>query len=193
MELSEKAKGILMLSARDSIHSLFGDKHPPIIDFKYYPELAQVGAGAFVTLNLNDQLRGCIGYITSDLTLFDTVCEAAKQAATNDPRFYPVTENEFTEINLEISILSPLSPIYNYDQIQLGIHGLVLDDEYNRAILLPQVAVENNFDIPQFLTALCEKAGIDPYAWETEMLNIKTFTAVVFSEIDNRKRTYEQG
>jgi len=192
MELSEKAKGVLMLAARDSIHSLFGDKHPPIIDFKYYPELAQTGAGAFVTLNLNDQLRGCIGYITSDSTLFDTVCEAAKQAATNDPRFYPVTENEFTEINIEISILSPLSPIYNYDQIQLGIHGLVLDDEYNRAILLPQVAVENNFDLPQFLTALCEKAGIDPYAWETEMLNIKIFTAVVFSEIDNRKRTYEQ-
>ena len=193
MELSEKAKGVLMLVARDSIRSLFGDKLPPIINFKHYPELAQVGTGTFVTLTLNNQLRGCIGYITSDLTLFDAVCEAAKQAAVNDPRFYPVTENELTEINIEISVLSPLSPIYSYDQIQLGIHGLVLDDEYNRAVLLPQVAVENNFDLPQFLTALCEKAGLDPYAWETDMLNIKTFTAVVFSEIDNRKRTYEHG
>jgi AmmeMemoRadiSam system protein A len=193
MKLSEKAKGVLILAARDSIHSLFGDKLAPIIDFKFYPELAQVGAGAFVTLTLNKQLRGCIGYITSELTLFDTVCDAAKQAALNDPRFYPVTENEFAEINIEISILSPLSPIYSYDQIQLGVHGLVLDDEYNRAILLPQVAVENNFDLPQFLTALCEKAGLDPYAWETDMLNIKTFTAIIFSEIDNRKRTYEQG
>ncbi len=193
MELTEKAKGVLMLAARDSIRSLFGDKLPPIIDFKYYPELEQVGTGTFVTLTLNNQLRGCIGYITSDLTLFESVCEAAKQAAVNDPRFYPVTENELTEINIEISVLSSLSPIYSYDQIQLGIHGLVLDDEYNRAVLLPQVAVENNFDLPQFLTALCEKAGLDPYAWETDMLNIKTFTAVVFSEIDNRKRTYEHG
>jgi len=193
MELSNKAKGVLMLAARDSIHSLFGDKLPPIIDFNYYPELAKVGSGAFVTLTMGNQLRGCIGYITSDLTLFDTVCDAAKQAAVSDPRFYPLTESEFTEVNIEISVLSPLSPIYNYEEIQLGVHGLVLDDEYNRAILLPQVATENNFDLPQFLTALCEKAGLDPYAWETDMLSIKIFTAVVFSEIDNRKRSYEQG
>ena len=193
MEISEEAKGVLMLAARDSIQSLFGEKLPPIIDYTYFPELSQTGSGAFVTLILRNQLRGCIGYITSDMTMFDTVCDAAKQAATNDPRFYPLTEEELTHLNIEISVLSPLFPIYSYDQIQLGVHGLVLNEEFTRAILLPQVATENNYDLSQFLTALCEKAGLPAFEWENRMLNLQGFTANVFSEVGNRKRTYEQG
>lgn len=193
MSLSEGSKGVLMLAARDSIQSLFGEKLPPIIDYVYYPELSQVGPGAFITLLLDNNLRGCIGYITSNMTIFDTVCDAAKQAATNDPRFYPLTEDELPRINIEISVLSPLTPITNYNQIQLGVHGLVLEEELNRALLLPQVAAENQFDIPQFLSALCEKGGLDSYAWENSQLNIKAFTAEVFSEMGNRKITYEQG
>ncbi len=193
MSLSEGSKGVLMLAARDSIQSLFGEKLPPIIDYVYYPELSQVGPGAFVTLLLDNNLRGCIGYITSNLTIFDTVCDAAKQAAANDPRFYPLTEDELPRISIEISILSPLTPITDYNQIQLGVHGLVLEEEFNHALLLPQVAVENQFDTSQFLSALCEKAGLNSYAWENNELNIKTFTAEVFSEMGSRKRTYEQG
>ncbi len=192
MELSDEEKGILILSARDAIHSLFGEKISPILDYNYYPGLGQVGPGAFVTLTVKNKLRGCIGYIESKMTLLDTVCEAAKQAATNDPRFYPLSEDEFPRINIEISILSPLTPISSYQQIEIGKHGLVLDTEYNRALLLPQVAKENNYNLQQFLSALCEKAGIDTYAWETDFLDIKTFTAIVFSEEGKRKRTHEQ-
>ncbi len=193
MKLSEESKGVLMLAARDSIQSLFGENLPPVIDYAYYPELSQVGTGAFVTLLLDNDLRGCIGYITSDMTVFDTVCDAARQAAVNDPRFYPLTEDELPRINIEISILSPLTPISSYDQIQLGVHGLVLEEQHNHGLLLPQVAVENHFDVPKFLSALCEKAGLNSYAWEDSTLNIKTFTADVFSELGKRKRTYEQG
>ena len=193
MELSHEEKGVLILAVRDSIGSLFSDMMPPIIDYSYYPGLGQTGPGAFVTITLNNQLRGCIGYITSPMTVYETVCEAAKQAATNDPRFYPLTEEEVHRVNIEISVLSALVPISSYEQIQIGVHGLVLDEPNNRALLLPQVASENNFDIPRFLTALCEKAGINPYEWETRTLDIKTFTAAVFSEMDNRKRTHEQG
>ncbi len=193
MELSHEEKGVLILAVRDSIRSLFGDMMPPIIDYSYYPGLGQTGPGAFVTITLNNQLRGCIGYITSPMTVYETVCEAAKQAATNDPRFHPLTQEEVHHVNIEISVLSPLVHISNYEQIQIGVHGLVLDEPNNRALLLPQVASENNFDIPRFLTALCEKAGINPYEWETRTLDIKTFTATVFSEMDNRKRTHEQG
>ncbi len=192
MEPTEEEKGILILAARDSIQSLFGEKTTPVIDYNYFRELGRVGPGAFVTLTINNRLRGCIGYINSNMTLFDTVCEAAKQASTNDPRFYPLSEEEFSHINIEISILSPLTPISSYQQIEIGKHGLVLDTELNRALLLPQVAKENNYNIQQFLTALCEKAGIEPNAWEKDFLDIKTFTAAVFSEEGNRKRTHEQ-
>ncbi len=193
MELSEDVKGVLMLAARDSIQSLFSEKRPPVIDFNLFPDLLKTGSGAFVTITIGNQLRGCIGYITSEMTLFDTVCDAAMQAASNDPRFYPLNEDELAHANIEISVLSPLSDISNYDQIQLGVHGLVLEDDIYRAVLLPQVATENNYDVPKFLSALCEKAGISPFAWETEVLNIKTFTASVFSELGTRRRTYERG
>jgi AmmeMemoRadiSam system protein A len=192
MQLSEEEKGVLLLGARDSIRSLFGQNKPPFIDYNYYTSLAQVGSGAFVTLTIRNRLRGCIGYITSPNTLFDTVCDAAKQAAVNDPRFYPLKEEEVNSLNIEISILSPLMPIANYEQIEIGKHGLVLDEPGIRALLLPQVAVENNFDLPGFLTALCEKAGIAPFEWKNRQLNIKVFTAIVFSESEKRKKTYEQ-
>jgi AmmeMemoRadiSam system protein A len=200
MELSEASKGILLLSARDSIQSLFGEKQPPVIDFNNYPELTQTGRGAFVTITINKQLRGCVGYVTSGMTLFDTVCDAAIQAATDDPRFYPITEEEAFHSEIEISIISPLLEISDYNNIQIGVHGLVMwdtspdsDKEYYKAILLPQVAVENNYNISEFLTALCEKAELPPNTWQTEPLNIKTFTAIVFSETGKRRKTYVQG
>lgn len=192
MELNDEEKGVLILAARDSIQSLFGEKVSPIIDYNYFPRLGRVGQGAFVTITINNNLRGCIGYISSNMTLLDTVCDAAKQASANDPRFYPLIKEEFPSVNIEISILSPLTPISNYQQIEIGTHGLVLDTKESRSILLPQVAIENNYNIQQFLTALCEKAGIEPYAWEEDFLDIKTFTATVFSEEGKRKRTHEQ-
>jgi len=192
MELTEKEKGVLILAARDSIDSLFGEEKPSIIDYNYFPGLAQVGPGAFVTLTIHNRLRGCIGYISSNKNIFETVCDAAVQAATNDPRFPSLTEEEFAHTNIEISILSMLAPILNYDEIVLGVHGLVLDYGFSRALLLPQVAAENNYNRDQFLMAICEKAGINPNAWQNKMLDIKIFTATVFSEMGNRKKTYEQ-
>jgi hypothetical protein len=197
MELSEASKGILLFAARDSIQSLFGEKQPPVIDFNIYTELAETGRGAFVTLTIRNQLRGCVGYVTSGMTLFDTVCNAAIQAATNDPRYYPLSEEEAFQTDIEISVLSPLVELKNYNEIQIGVHGLVIwemtpsqESEYYKAVLLPQVAKEQNFDIPQFLSSLCEKADLPPETWQTEPLNIKTFTAVVFSETGKRRKTY---
>ncbi len=192
MELSEESKGILMLAARDSIESLFGEKQKPIIDYNFYPTLQQTGSGVFVTLMTRSQLRGCIGYITSKWNLYDTVCDAAMQAASNDPRFPPLTEEELPKVNIEISVLSPLTDLDDYNNIQLGVHGLYLDEGDYRGLLLPQIAAENKFDVHDFLSALCEKAGLPKDEWETRKLNIKTFTATVFSELGNRTRTYER-
>lgn len=186
MELSKNEKGILLLSAREAIRKLFEDKPLPRVDYSYYPNLA-VKTGAFVTIKTDGQLRGCVGYIASDITLFETVCDAAQQAAVNDNRFYPLTYEELPYISLEISVLSPPVKVKNYDEIIIGKHGLILEDEGTKALLLPQVAVENNYTTEQFLAALCEKAGLDPYLWESKFLNINVFTATVFSEVIHRK------
>ena len=185
MELTEEEKTILLKSARQSILSAFGEDSPVKIDYKNHPVLAEL-AGAFVTLTIDNELRGCIGYIISNMTLYDTVCDAAMQAAFNDPRFAAVNKNEFQFIEIEISILSVPVPISSYEEIEVGKHGILLDEK-NRAVLLPQVATEHKYDRYQFLSALCEKGGMKSYSWKERTLSIKVFTATIISESSERK------
>jgi len=192
MQLNEEVKNILLLSAREAIKSRFDKSNPPQNNYSQYPELSENNKGAFVTLTIHNELRGCIGYLEApDQTLFDTICDAAKRAAFNDPRFHPLSERELPDINIEISILSPFYPIKDYEEIKIGLHGLLLDEEGIRALLLPQVATEHNFTLQQFLTAICQKAGIDSYTWQKRKLKLKVFTAIIFSEEAKRKETYD--
>ncbi|AFH50319.1 Hypothetical protein IALB_2616 [Ignavibacterium album JCM 16511] len=180
MNISKEAKIILLKAARQSIGTMFGGKEPEKPDYEKYPELKSE-AGAFVTLTINKQLRGCIGYIIGQAPLFETVCDAAIQAAFNDPRFPSLTEKEFNKIKIEISVLGNFTPIKSYDDIIIGKHGLLLE-EGGRGLLLPQVATEHNMTRDEFLTALCHKAGLYGNYWKERVLKIKTFTAEVFSE-----------
>ncbi len=181
MEITEKEKGVLLLAARESIETLFNKTNLKKINYSLYPTL-KLHLGAFVTLRIKKDLRGCIGYIFTDKTLYDTICEAAKQAAFSDPRFLPLTKEELDLINIEISVLSFPQKINDYSEIIIGEHGLILDEGYIRAVLLPQVAVSNNFNLEQFLSALCEKGGFKPDKWKTEKLNLQVFTAIIFYE-----------
>jgi len=192
MQLNEEVKNILLLSAREAIKSRFDKSNPPQNNYSQYPELSEKNKGAFVTLTMHNELRGCIGYLEApDQTLFDTICDAAKRAAFNDPRFHPLSARELQDINIEISILSPFYPIKDYEEIKIGLHGLLLDEEGIRALLLPQVATEHHFTLQQFLTAICQKAGIDSYTWQKRKLRLKVFTAIIFSEEGERKKTYD--
>ena len=183
MQLSEEVKKILLLVARDAIKSHFNETTNLQIDYSQYPELSIKNIGAFVTLTIHNELRGCIGFLEApNKKLIDTITEAAKRAAFNDPRFRPLSHKELMDIKIEISILSPFSPIKSYDEIKLGIHGLLLDEEDTRALLLPQVATEHNFTLQDFLSAICQKGGIDSDTWQKRNLNLKIFTATVFSE-----------
>jgi AmmeMemoRadiSam system protein A len=186
MELSTEEKEILLKAARESILAEFSEGELTKVNYKAYPKL-KMELGAFVTLHINNQLRGCIGYIIAQKALFETIVDAAKHAAFGDPRFPQLNREEVDEVTIEISVLSPFEPIKSYDDIEVGKHGLLLD-EGGRAVLLPQVATEQNFNRAEFLTALCHKAGLYGNYWKERMLNIKVFTALVFSEEEGGKQ-----
>jgi AmmeMemoRadiSam system protein A len=193
MATSEEEKSILLHAAREAIRSLYDNEVKfSVVDFNYYSELKKKGAGAFVTLTKNGKLRGCVGYITSIKPLFDTVIDAAQNSAVNDPRFSPLREDELSYIDIEVSILSPPESFSGYDSIIIGKHGLLLDEDHYRSVLLPQVAIEHNFTVSDFLSALCEKAGLERNAWVNEILDIKVFTAEIISEMGKRIKTYEK-
>jgi len=191
MQLTTKDKGVLLLCAREAISTLFSGNPEPSIDFQYYPNLLEP-CGAFVTLLLNEALRGCIGYIQSEEPLFNTVTEVARLAATEDPRFAPLEQNEVARTRIEISVLSPLEELNDYNDIIIGTHGLLISEPEGSGVLLPQVAVENNMSTAHFLTALCQKANLPTNLWMKRKLNIMTFTAEVFSEQIHKDITSER-
>ena len=187
MNFSRDEKKILLQAARDSITSLFVDKEVEEPDCEKHPDL-KIKAGAFVTLKEYEELRGCIGYVISDSPLFKTVCNAAKSAAVNDPRFYPLQKEELINIKIEISVLSPPFKMDSYDDIVLGAHGLILEDLGRKGLLLPQVPTEHNMNKEEYLEAICNKAGLPGNTWKTKQLNMKLFTATVFSEEEMREK-----
>ena len=138
-------------------------------------------SGVFVTLKQQGQLRGCTGNLRSNLPLIRAVQEMAVSAATSDPRFPQLTLEELEQVSIEISILSPLKRITEFEQIEVGTHGLVIIHAGQRGVLLPQVPVEQGWDREVFLENLCLKAGLPPDCW-TEKPTLYTFTALVFDE-----------
>ena len=144
------------------------------------PAALRKPAGAFVTLHKKTQLRGCVGYILAVKSLYQTVIEAAVAAALNDPRFEPVRTAELPDLDVEISILSPLREV-RPEEVQVGTHGLMITQGHSRGLLLPQVAVAHQWGREQFLNETCRKAGLPPDAWRRGA-KIEAFTAEVFAE-----------
>lgn len=138
--------------------------------------------GAFVTLHKNGQLRGCIGYIEAIKPLVTTIQEMAKAAAFDDWRFNPVQAEEVPHLELEISVLSPITEVTDPATIVVGKHGLIVTRGTNRGLLLPQVATEWKWDRETFLAQTCVKAGLPEDAWKQQGTKIECFSADVFSE-----------
>ena len=135
--------------------------------------------GAFVTLTKKGQLRGCIGFIEPVYPLAQAVLRCAIYAATEDPRFGPVTPAELESLSYEISVLTPIRRITDPSAVQVGRHGLVIAQGGRRGLLLPQVATENHWDREEFLAQTCVKAGLSPDAWKRGA-EISVFEAIVF-------------
>ncbi|RMD98214.1 MAG: AmmeMemoRadiSam system protein A, partial [Calditrichaeota bacterium] len=153
----------------------------------YVDPLASFKAGAFVTLTLDGQLRGCIGLVEALEKVPIIIREMAVAAATRDPRFDPVTQEELVYLDIEISILSELFEIQSPDEIVIGQHGLLVRTEHHQGLLLPQVAEQTGWNAREFLSATCRKAGLAPDYWEKNEIQIFAFNAEIFSEQEVRE------
>jgi AmmeMemoRadiSam system protein A len=184
-ELTDSEKSMLLKAARASIVAEYGQKQ--FLPGMLTPALS-TPCGAFVTLTKHGELRGCIGYVTSDKSLYQTVSDAAQAAAFQDGRFPRVRSEELSEISIEISVLSPLSKIRDVNEIQVGKHGILLRKGYSSGLLLPQVATEYGWDRDTFLSHTCLKAGLASDCWKQPGASMEIFTAVIFAEGEKGER-----
>lgn len=139
--------------------------------------------GSFVTLRRNDALRGCIGSVVGREPLYQNVWRMAHAAAFEDPRFPPVTPREWPDITLEISVLGPLAPCPDPAAIEIGRHGLLLARGPRSGLFLPQVPVEQGWDLAAYLENLCRKANLPPRSWQADDAALYWYEAVVFPVI----------
>ena len=176
-EYSAEERKLLLCFAQESIRAcLHGRTFDPPEPIAHLAEKR----GAFTTLHLSGKLRGCVGYIVAANPLYLTVIETAAAAAFEDPRFLPVREAEAAQLEIEISVLSPIASIAP-EEVEIGKHGLVISFRGHRGLLLPQVPVEWGWDRERFLAETCRKAGLPTDSWQ-HGATVEGFTAEVFSE-----------
>ena len=179
--MNDAQKRTLLKIARDTVEAVItgGPIQKPESDD---PEL-NAHCGCFVTLKNQGQLRGCIGQFTSEAPLIELVVEMAKASATGDPRFVadPITEAELDQLDVEISVLSPLERTNEPLSLRLGIDGIYIKRGSASGCFLPQVATETGWSKEEFLSYCCShKAGLAPDAWKDPETEVYLFTANVF-------------
>jgi AmmeMemoRadiSam system protein B/AmmeMemoRadiSam system protein A len=178
---TQEEKEKMIATARASIYSYLGLKYDG--DDSPVGVLKEKGYGVFVTLNLNGNLRGCIGRFTSTSSLHSTIREMARSAAFDDPRFPALSKKEAPEIEIEVSVLSPLKRIQSIDEFKLGRDGIYMIKGYNHGTFLPQVAKETGWNTEEFLGHCArDKAGIGYYGWKDAELY--TYQTEVVKEYD---------
>jgi uncharacterized protein len=177
--LDKNAQNELLNIARNSISKYLKTKKNTTV--KTENEILKNKAGAFVTLKIGGQLRGCIGNFADDKPIYEMVHEMALAAAFEDPRFQEFEQDELDSVHIEISILSGLKPIKPED-VEVGVHGLYITKGFYRGVFLPQVPVEWNWEREEYLDQLCLKAGLPVGEWKNPKVKLESFTAQVFEE-----------
>ena len=137
--------------------------------------------GAFVTLKVNNELRGCIGYPLPYKPLYQTIIDVAIAAATEDYRFESIRLDELADVKFEISVLSFPERVKDAKTLEVGKHGIIVSKGFHKGLLLPQVPLEHNWDLETYLRHGCLKAGLNENEWK-KGVEIEAFTAQVFSE-----------
>lgn len=177
MNLSDRERELLRQLARQAVAAAARGEDPPPLP----PLVGILGEprGVFVTLTRGGALRGCIGSLVGRLPLAESVRESGRNAAVRDPRFRPVGPGELEDLDLEVSVLSPLTDVAGPEAIEVGRHGVLLIQGSRQAVFLPQVAPEQGWDRDTMLTQLALKAGLPADAWR-HGATFRVFTADVF-------------
>ncbi len=177
--LNEQQQTTLLRVAREAVEAAVkGLTYSPQSED---PALIELGA-AFVTLKKHGELRGCIGVIEAHEPMLDSVVNMARAAALEDYRFPQVTSDELPHLKVSISLLTPPRRVTDVNDIELGVHGLIIEQGAHRGLLLPQVAVEWGWDREEFLDHTCRKAGLPKGSWRTDQCKLYSFAAEVFGE-----------
>jgi AmmeMemoRadiSam system protein B/AmmeMemoRadiSam system protein A len=173
ISFTSEQKDALISLARENITSLLNNKRPVSIDNESMPEIFNKSLGAFVTLKINGNLRGCIGKFLSSEPLYEAVLESSASSALQDPRFSPLTKDELPSTDIEITVLGPLVKINDIRDIELGRHGIYIKKDFHSGTMLPQVATENGWTVEEFLGYTSrDKAGIGWYGWKNADLYV---------------------
>ncbi len=192
-EQGEKAVKI----ARDALENFLKEGEEPEVD-EELPEQMEEERGVFVTLEKNDNLRGCIGRPMPRQPFIEGLVNSAINAATRDPRFPEVSPEELDDITVEVSMLTVPEEVEVEDsekypeKIEVGRDGLIVKYGGAEGLLLPQVPVDNDWDSEEFLSQTCVKAGLSPDAWIKEDISLEKFSAQVFKEKEPRGEVVEE-
>lgn len=179
--MNEHQRNALLRIARDTVRAVVNDESLPKPQSDD-PALT-AHCGCFVTLKNHERLRGCIGQFTSDKPLIELVVEMAKASATSDPRFMadPIRPGELDQLDVEISVLSPLERSEDPLSLRLGVDGIYIKRGCSSGCFLPQVATETGWSKEQFLSYCCaHKAGLASDAWKDPQTQVFLFTAEAF-------------
>jgi AmmeMemoRadiSam system protein B/AmmeMemoRadiSam system protein A len=183
-ELTEEDKKALLGIARNTIEEYVNRKKIPPVDTRGFSQNLLTNTGAFVTLHKDGKLRGCIGRFEPNIELYKVVQEVAVSAAVRDFRFSPVRPDELDDIDIEISVLTPLRKIESIEEIELGRHGIYIKQGHNSGTFLPQVATQTGWSLEEFLGHCSQdKAGIGWEGWKNAELYV--YEALIFSESES--------
>lgn len=178
----EKERKYMIELARNSISYALKNKKEFVPQKPAETKLNETRA-VFVTLKINDELRGCIGSMVATESLFQAVSGMAHSAAFNDPRFAPLTADELNKINIEISVLTPMEKVASWKDIKNGIDGVYIKKGYHSGVFLPQVATETGWNLETFLSNLCtHKAGLPADCYKDPSTEIYKYQVELFGE-----------
>jgi AmmeMemoRadiSam system protein A len=181
IKLNHQERVTLVDRARSAIMHRLTHSTAPKPDERSMTEALKTPSGAFVSLHVEEELRGCIGSIYAEEPLVQIVAHMAVQAATQDPRFAPMQTSDLSKIDIEVSVLSELVPMVP-DDVEVGVHGLLISKGSRRGLLLPQVPEQYGWTRAEFLSQLCLKAGLPDRSWTDPACRLLMFTADVFSD-----------
>ncbi len=179
--MNDAQKQILLKVARDTVEAVI--RREPIENPQSDDPELNAPCGCFVTLKNHSRLRGCIGQFISESPLIELVAEMAKSSATGDPRFFadPISAGELDQLDVEISVLSPLERTDEPLSLRLGVDGIYIKKGRTSGCFLPQVATETGWSKEEFLSYCCaHKAGLAADAWRDPETEVNLFTADVF-------------